>query len=147
MSEETEKRTPLQVAQDKRAARKAQLQLAADAQKAIDLDAIDGLEQQYGDTNVGVLHIPHTPGLPSVVACKVPTGHMMKRYRDSVRPSKNGTPPDYVTAGELLATSVQIYPDAEAYEKLCAARPGLHLQLGMKALELATASEAAEGKS
>lgn len=128
-----------------RAARKAKAAEARNAQFALDLEAIDQLEIEHGDGNIAFLEVPFTDGLPVLVACRTPKPAEMKRYRSrlDVKPGKK---PDTVAAAEELASVVRVYPDPEVYAELCAARPGVHVQLGVKSLELATASEAEEGK-
>lgn len=132
----------------RRAARKAEQDAAAADALAVDLEAIDALEVEHGDSNVKVLRAPFTPGLPTCVAVRTPKPAETKRYRTRVkpRPENQKYQPDYVAAAEELADCCLIYPDAERYKALCEARPGLGVQVGLLALGLATGSEEAEGK-
>lgn len=130
----------------KRNARKAETDAAADDQRATDLEAIDALETEHGDSNVAVLRVPFTAGLPTLVAVRCPAPVELKRFRALVKPPKDGKPVDYVPPTEQLASTCLVYPDKETFAKLCEARPGLHMQLGTSALKLGTAEEDAQGK-
>lgn len=133
--------------QARRSARKAAQRDEQQAQRCLDLEALDALEQEHGDTSVKAIEIPYTPGLPTMVICKAAYAIALQRYRDSVKAQGDGRTPDYVKAGEQLASLCVVYPDADTYAKVREARPGVHLQLGMAALELATGRAQAEGKS
>ncbi len=145
--------TPLQAAEAKREARKAKASAAHDAQLATDLDAIDALEELHGDSNVAVVRLDvrgYVPGLPAAVAARCPKPGELKRFRDQTKPQKDGrnrdVQPDHIAAVELVAESCLVYPDAEVFAKLCAARPGLAAQLGKEAVGLAVGREESEGK-
>ncbi len=136
----------LEEIEKRRSDRKAALRVAEKEQLAIDLDAIDALECEHGDSNVCRLEVPFLPGLPVRVAARCPTEPEVKRYRDRVKPDKKGRPGDPVGAHEELAECCRIYPDADTYAKLRAARPALHGHLGAKAIELAGGREEEAGK-
>jgi hypothetical protein len=68
MSEESKELTR----EEKRALRKAELAKLEEVQRQIDLEAIDDLEVQHGDSNIAVLRVPHTPNLPVLVAGGAP---------------------------------------------------------------------------
>jgi hypothetical protein len=137
----------LQEVEARRAARKAQNQVEYETQRALDIEALDALEEEYGDSSVKALDVPHTHGLPTLIVARCALPVELQRYRDTVKPSADGRKtPDYVKAGEQLASRCRVYPDKDTYAKMCEARPGIHLQLGVAALELATAREQAEGK-
>jgi hypothetical protein len=139
--------TKLEEIEAKRAARKASLDTAAEDAKASDLEAIDELEQEHGDSNVKVIHVPYTAGLPTCVAVRTPKPAEAKRYRARVKTQPGSKhAPDYVVAAEELAETCLVYPTKELYERLVEARPGLATQVGLKALELSTGVEEAEGK-
>jgi len=130
----------------RRAARKAAAQAARDAQRAIDLAAINDLEIEHGDSNVATLEIPHTDGLPTMLAVKCPPPAYVKRYRDECRARKDGTPGDAIAAAEKLADAMLIYPDAETYARVLEARAGVRVQLGVLAIGLAAGRAESEGK-
>jgi len=148
-TEPKDTRTALQVAEDKRAARKAALQAKRDEQRVIDLAAIDDLETEHGDNAVKVINVPYRDGMPTCVVARCAKPSELKRYRDRVKPKKSdqGHPPDYVSAGEEVADLCVVYPPAETYARMRESYPGVHLQAGLAAVELAGGREADEGKS
>jgi hypothetical protein len=142
----------LEQVEARREARKAAARKAADDALAVDLEAIDAIEVQLGDDNVGVMRVGYTPGLPVAAAVRCPKPAELKRFRDRVKPGqKDGrnrdVSPDTAKACEELADVCLVYPtDRAVYAKLCEARPGLAAQLGSKAVDLAVAAEDAAGK-
>lgn len=139
-------RSPLEIAEERRAARKAEARKASEEQRAKDLDAITDLEIEHGDSNVGVVHVGHVPGLPTLAAVRCPSKAELKRFRVRCTPKNEKDNPDSAAAAEELAATCRVFPDAETYERLLAARPGLAVQLGSKAVALATGSAEAAGK-
>ena len=79
---------------ERRAARKAAAAAAAEAQREIDLEAIDALETTIGDSNVATIEIAHVPGLPVLLAVRCPRPVEIKRYRDEIKPRRDGSPGD-----------------------------------------------------
>lgn len=150
MAEEKDERSALKQVEARREARKAAQRKAADDQLALDLEAIDAIETQLGDGNVAVVRLPYAPGLPAAAAVRCPKPAELKRFRDRVSPQKDSrnreVQPDTAKAAEELAAVCLVYPEREAYEQLCAARPGLAAQLGGAAVKLAVGAEEAEGK-
>lgn len=149
MSEEV--KDPLAAIEAKRAERKAATEREANAQLAQDLEAIDALEATLGDSNVAVIRVPYSKGLPAAAAVRCPKPLEMKRFRDRVRPQKDNRnreiEPDHQAAADELVALCRVYPaDAETYERLCAARPGLSGQLAKEAIKLAVGAEESEGK-
>lgn len=147
----TDGKSPLEAIEEKRAARKAAAEAARDEQLWRDLSAIDAIEVELGDSNVAVLRLPYAKDLPAAVAVRAPSTAEMKRYRDRVRPSKDGrnrdVQPDQVKPAEELGATCRVYPaDETAFGLLCEARPGLLVQMGVRALELGSAREESEGK-
>lgn len=139
--------TKLEEIEARRAARKSQSAKDAEVEKCVDLEAIDALETEHGDSNIKVIHVPYSAGLPTCVAVRTPKPIEAKRYRDRVKPRPDSkAAPDYVAAAEELADICLVYPNAERFKALCEARPGLATQVGLKALELSTGVDEAEGK-
>lgn len=138
--------SPLARIEAKRAARKAAIQEKCDAQKALDLEAVNDLEEAHGDSNIVVIDVPFTEGLPTLVAGRCPTKLELKRYRARVQPRKDGKPVDAVGAAEEIASVCQVYPEKDTYALVLDARPGLHVQLGLAVLRLATGKAEEEGK-
>jgi hypothetical protein len=136
----------LEEVEKRRAERKAKVEAERNEQRAVDLEAIEALEIQHGDSSICMLEVPYTPGLPNLVAARCPNDAEVKRYRASVKPDKQGRPGNAVAAAEQLAALVRVYPDDEAYAAICAARPGIHAQLGATALGLAVGKAEDEGK-
>jgi hypothetical protein len=143
---ETAERSALEIAEERRAARKAEARKAFEAQRVLDLDAIDALEIEHGDSSVGVINVPYADGLPTCAAVRCPKPAEMKRYRARIKPKHEKDQPDTVAAAEEIAATCLIYPDKDVFASLCLARPGLGAQLGAKAVGLALGSDDAEGK-
>lgn len=117
-------------------------------QKVKDLDIIEEIESRLGDTNVSILDVEYTAGLPACCACRTPTEVEMKRYRHSAKPKRQDEPltTHAATAAEELAAVVLVFPEPAVFAEMCAARPGIKAQLGTLALRLATGRAEAEGK-
>ncbi len=135
----------LEAIEAKRAARKAKLDEQHAEQLATDLEAVDALETEHGDSNVAVLRVPFTPGQPALCAARCPNTHEIKRYRDRIR--KDGGKGDPVAAAEEIAAVCRVYPDADTYKAMLDARPGIHVQLGVEAVKLASGQADADQKS
>lgn len=144
MSEHDDK---IRALEEKRAARKAAAEDAEKAQLAIDLEAVDALEEEFGYNEIVAMRVPHVPGLPVMVAARCPTEPEMKRYKHRLKLKKiDGDMPDYNFAQAELAESTLKYPDKDTFAKLCAVRPAIKEQLGSAAAKLAQAHSEAEGK-
>ncbi len=139
-------RSPLELAEERRATRKAEARKAYEEQRAKDLDAITDLEIEHGDSNVGVLNVGFLEGLPTCAAVRCPSKIELKRFRQTVTPKHEKDHPDANEAAEVLAKTCLVFPDKDTFERLCTARPGLAAQLGGKAVSLATGKSEAEGK-
>lgn len=133
-------------AEARRAARKAELEAQRKAQHEIDIEALDALEVEHGDSSVEAINVPFTPGLPTMVIVRAPKQVELKRYRDMVKPRKNGEQGDSVAAAEALASLCLLYPDRETFAKICDARPGVHAQSGATAIQLAVGKSSEEAK-
>ncbi len=122
----------------RRADRKAKLREAEDAQKAIDLEALDACEEAHGDTSVCFVEVPYTPGLPTMVIGRMPRPVELKCYRQSIKVA--GKTVDIQASNEAadtLGKQIRIYPEAEVFEKMCAARPDIASMLGARGTKLA----------
>jgi hypothetical protein len=145
------KLSPLEQVESRRAAKRKASEAAHDEQAAVDLVAIDALEDEHGFENVAVMSLPFlAKGLPVRVAVKAPTQPLMKRYRDRLKPSRdrrnNEVPGDAALAHEELGGACLIYPAPDVFAKLSEKRPALQGQLGVQAALLAAAREESEGK-
>lgn len=134
---------PVQAIEARRAARKAELAKQRQVQLAIDLEAIDAIEVELGDSAVAILDVPYSPGLPAVLAVRCPRSSELKRYQHRLR----GKDPDTAAAAEEIGAVCIVYPPAgELRTALLESRPGLTVQAGTSALGLATGKARDEGK-
>ncbi len=127
--------------------KRAKAKAAWEAQRVLDLRALGDLEDEHGLSSVGFLNVPHTPGLPTLIACKVPEPKYFKRYKERVRPKGAKAEIGNISdALDELGAACRIYPDDDTFKALLDARPGVLTQLGSKAAELASAHEADDAK-
>lgn len=151
MSEkDNEAQKRLQAIEDRRAERKAKLAEKAAEQLAIDLEAIDALEVQHGDSNVGTIEVPFTEeGVPVRVAVLAPPDVLVKRYQSRIK-AKGDEKPDLAEAAKELGAASRIYPPKgegdEAFRKILKSRAGLEVQMGLVASKLASGRIVDEGK-
>lgn len=143
---EDQPKTKRETLQAKRDALRADFEKLELAQEEIDLEKILELEIEYGVENVTVVKGLFVPGGVTRVAARTPKPEEIKRYRHRVKPKKLGEVPNAQEAAAELAAVCRIYPDAAAWEKVLAARPGVDTQLGQKAVALAVGEEETEGK-
>ncbi len=135
-----------------RAERKAGVEKARKTQRILDIRAVNELEELHGDSNIAVVNVPFTPGLPTLVALRTPTEVEMKRFKFRMKAkSKGGADPtvdteDAISGAEELALKCLVYPDKETFEKVLEARPGVLMQCGSAALALSQGSAEAKGK-
>lgn len=129
-----------------REARDAELAEKRAEQKIADLDAIEALELERGESNVATAEVPYTPGLPVLVAARCPTEAEIKRYQARLRKGTDGEDPDPVKAGQEVGAACRIYPDDETFARVLKARPGVLVALGVAALRLAGAVRRDAGK-
>lgn len=134
---------PVQAIEARRAARKAELAKQRQVQLAIDLEAIDAIEGELGDSAVAILDVPYSPGLSAVLAVRCPRSSELKRYQHRLK----GKDPDTAAAAEEIGAVCIVYPPAgELRTALLESRPGLTVQAGTSALGLATGKARDEGK-
>jgi hypothetical protein len=142
--------TPLEALEAQRKARKEKLRVQRDAQRLIDLEALEAAEIEHGDESVAVLEVPYTPGSVTLIIAKRPTDFVLKKFRHIVKakPGRNGKqePGDPIEGAEAIAEHCVIYPAGDVLEKLYADRPGVRAQIGAAALNLVVGSKEAEGK-
>ena len=114
----------------------------AEEQEAIDLEAIDALEVEHGDSNVAVLKVGHTPGVSVLAAVRCPTSAETKMYHSLLKAKK----PDADAAARQLARLCQIYPPkGDERDRQHEARPALAMLLGVAASNLSAAVRLEEG--
>jgi hypothetical protein len=122
--------------------RKAARAKAQAEQREIDMAALDALEIEHGDANVGYLEVPYEPGTPTIVVFRVAKEAELKRFRSRLK----ADPKAGVEAAEEVASLVRLYPDDAAYAKILEHRSGVHAQIGGCAIKLATGKEVEQGK-
>jgi hypothetical protein len=138
----------------RRSARKAKLQEQADAQRVIDLEALDAAEMCHGDTNVCYVDVAYTPGQPTMAIARKPKPVELKRYREGLNivPGEKLDLTAGNSAAALLGSVVVVYPPKDVdgtnkvFADMCEARPDLAATLGQRAVKLAQARAAEEGK-
>lgn len=143
--------TALEKVQAKRQARKDAARKLEEDRLAADLEKISDIEEQLGDANVATVRIAYVDAeTPVAASVRCPKPSEIKRYRDRVKPGqKDGrnrtVEPDVAKASEELCAVCLVYPDTEAFARMCAARPLLAGQLGKAAVNLAAADEEERG--
>jgi hypothetical protein len=137
--------------QAQRQAVRAALEAQREEQEASDLEAIADLEVEHGPSNVSVLRINYAPGLPSLIAVRVPSKPEMKRYRDMIKPGTDSR--NKVKVGDFDAAYTQVGrtclvypPEGDLREALYDQRSAVQLEAGHAAVKLGETREADEGK-
>lgn len=126
-AENIEQDAELAAIEERRAARRAATAAARAAQYAIDMKALDALEEKHGESQIKALHVPaYVPGQPTMVIVKSPAGDSTyKRFADKVREAK-GHPQMMAAASEVLARACIVYPaDPAAVIAMHSAFPNL----------------------
>jgi hypothetical protein len=119
----------------------------AKLRRLVDTKAIATIEAQYGDQNVHVKEVPFIDSeTPILVAVRTPSPAMVKNYRAAVEPDDDGNREIYQPA-EDLAIQCLVYPDKDDFLRMREARYGIGTQMGLAALNLATAKEERRGKA
>lgn len=137
--------TPLEAVERKRRERKAALKEQYDAQRAIDLAALDGAEVEHGDANVTAVDVPFEPGRVTLAIVKCPREAVLKRFRARTQEDQKA---NAIPASEEVAdtSGIVLYPTGAELAALYAARPALKVQLGAAAMSLTAGKAQAEGK-
>jgi len=130
----------------RRNARKAALSSDREEQFAKDLEALDALEVEHGDGVVARLDVDHfVKGHPTFVVVRAPTGIQYKRFADMVtRAGEQATKRREAT--DMLAQSCWLYPDEAQRKEMLEHFPGLLPAISLRAMQLAEAKAADEGK-
>jgi hypothetical protein len=128
----------------RRAARASAIEAKQSEQEIVDLLALEKLEEQHGVGQLAQVRMNfYADGLPTFAVARVPSRTEFKRYQDKAGEKR---PNAAVDATDVLATQCRVYPDAETYEKMREAAPGIHVQLGVAAVNLGAGTVVAEGK-
>jgi hypothetical protein len=140
--------TKIEEIEARRAARKAELEAAQNAQLEKDLEAFEALEIEHGANNVARLVVKaFTPGLPTFVVVRSPGGtSFYKRYVDMVRRAQKNTQA-IGAAQDMLAESSIVYPSDEATRKAMFEQfPGVRVTAAVRALKFVELEEEDEKK-
>jgi hypothetical protein len=133
----------IQEIEERRAKRKESIAKAREEQYAVDLEAVDKLEEELGADRLGVLHTPSfVAGLPTLVVVKTPSSSFFNRFRSMVRKAGQKTV-EIGTAKDLLADVCVAYPPDEVYKRMKEEWPSIHDSVGIEAVRLGEA----EGKA
>lgn len=130
-----------------RAARRAGIEARKAEQLVRDMEALDAAEIEHGDDMVKPVHLnTWSPGLPTFVVVRMPTGIEFKRFQDMAKKQPNGKDGDAVKASNLLADVCVIYPSKEDYARVREACPGVHIVAGTTAADMSAARAEEAGK-
>ncbi len=133
--------------EERRAERKAALEVQRLEQYAVDLEALDGFEVEHGDGRIVRVDLERfIPGLPTMVLMRLPKPIEHKRYVDQCR-ERNGKPGDGVAAAWLVADVCRLYPDADLYAKVKETFTGAQTNMGVAAIKACQGRADEEGKS
>lgn len=133
--------------QARREARKAARAKQHEEQFAVDLEALDKLEELHGDQALAQVKIDPgrwEPGLPTLVVVRVPES-AFARFRTMIRKAKNNGEAGG-QASDMLGDVSVAYPDADTYRAMRAKYEGLHDKVAIAAVSLAEGKTAEEGK-
>jgi hypothetical protein len=117
----------------------------AEAQEAIDAQAVFDIGEELGVTAIREVRIPFIPGLPTLAVVRRPTKIEHKRFTDATA-RKGADTPEYMKAAEQLAAVCVVYPPKELFEKMCELCPGLKVPMGVAAANLAAGKIADDAK-
>lgn len=127
MSDEKKEKSPLDLIEERREARRAAKSKGRDAQFLLDMTELDKLEEEHGPDNVKALHAASfVEGLPTFIVVKSPGGTSYhKRFVDSVRKA-NGHKQLEAAAQDQLARASIVYPtDAAVMGAMLEAFPNM----------------------
>lgn len=144
----TEAEDKIAALQKKRERRRAELKAQHDQQFAIDLEALDALEEQYGlaaIVRVDIAENRYVPSLPTMAIYRMPTTAECKRYKDRLKP-RGDKPVDQIGAADELLGACRLYPDAESCAALYEKFGFVHTHAAMLAIKAAEGQKAEEGK-
>lgn len=132
----------------RRAARAAKLSSARDDQEVADLEAIDALEFERGETFLTLTVNKYVAGQPVKVAYKAPSSSEYRRYCDMLaRATQKNDVLARKAAQELLAESCWVYPsDKERRDSFKETHPGVLLSIAVECAKAAELRAEDEGK-
>ncbi len=122
----TEK-SELELIEERRAARRKATAEAKEAQRVVDLKALDALEEEHGESRLRVLYVSgYVPGAPTMAVVKSPGGtSYWKRFQDQIRNAKGNRQLESA-AQDMLARACLAYPsEPEALAAMLAAFPNM----------------------
>ena len=134
----------------RRAARRAKHETDRAAQEALDLEAIDALEEERGEPLHTMTANGYKPGVSVKVAFRAPTSPEYKRYCDQVGLAQQKSDPKArQKAQELLAACCCVFPvpDSEGRKSMLDAFPGVLISVAIECAKVAELRSEEEGKS
>lgn len=135
--------------EERRAARRERNENARKVQRALDLEAVDCLEESLGPDAVVVVECGrYIDGLPTLAAFRLPRPVETKRFYDRIGKEKKADP---IAAGEELAASCREYPAKspegdKIWASLCDALSQLKSNCGVALVKAAKGVREDEGK-
>jgi hypothetical protein len=139
----------LEEIEKRRAERRDGHEKARKEQEAIDLEAIDALEEARGEPLHTMTANRFTAGVPVIAAFRAPSLDEYKRFTDMAgRAQDKKDSAARKTALEMLAAACWEYPakDADARTAMLAAVPGVLMSLAVEVIKVAELASEAEGK-
>jgi hypothetical protein len=133
----------MEAIKETREERKARIKEAEETQYELDMEQINDLELTHGDSNIAVVRVPYTEGLPVCIAVRTPKPNEIKRWRAMYK--GKSTEAD-TQALEDLARVCCVYPDKNTLLQVLEARPAMLINMADAAVSLSTSSRALEGK-
>lgn len=133
----------------RRSARRAAHDAGRAAQEAIDLEAIDAIEESQGEPLHTVTLNTFRAGVPVRIAFRTPAPLEYRRYSDLVtRAAQNKDQGARRQTQEQFATACLVYPaaDSDARKAVLDVAPGLLLSIAIEAAKVAEARSDEEGK-
>lgn len=142
-----EKKSPLEILEERMAARRKTIADARAEQYVIDMTKLDELEDKHGADRVKALKVKaFTPGLPTMVIIKSSAGESYhQRFVDQVRKAK-GNKDLETQASNMLARSSVVYPEGAALQAMSEAYPNMWTDISNAAVKLVMLEEEDEKK-
>lgn len=134
-----EKKTKLELLQERREALRVEEAQAEEAQAEIDFAALVSAEEEHGFGSVRAIRFKgsYKRGTPTMAIVIAPERAHYREYLKNVRAGKNDTAK--AEASERLGESCMIYPPhgSEMRSAMLAARPGVYVVAGIEVAKLA----------
>jgi hypothetical protein len=131
-----------------RAKRRAELDELRIEQELEDRDALDALTVEHGISELAVVPVMFAPGLPAIAVVRCPSAAEVKRYHDTIKPSKKGEIGDTLKATSTLGECCMVHPPAksELRAALLEKRSATIVDMGNAAIKLSNSRADEEAK-